>query len=331
MKVVACLARTLLLLFLTTFLSKAHGASASPSPIHGNIVSRWSSRRSLPTVIQTSASTSASASTNASRRSNVTTQEKSKPPLLSLLSADVLSAFISSALLSPLVTIIDKSVTLSAAGSMTLGSALKKNALTLISNPMKFVTSPEYVWICGLYSATYIAANTITTYCTLTSRPSSSPKLIGTTLVNIYACVSKDAAFAKMFGSCAPHSVPKRSLALFSLRDGGTIFSSFLLPQKLAAVFEVMGINHIQSLNVAQLTCPVVFQAVSAPIHLLGLDFYNRSPGELMGKTRMAASVDNYFPVVGARMLRVLPAFGIGGIGNRMLRAEMIKRIEGGL
>ena len=50
-----------------------------------------------------------------------------------------------------------------------------------------------------------------------------------------------------------------------------------------------------------------------------------------MGKTRMAASVDNYFPVVGARMLRVLPAFGIGGIGNRMLRAEMIKRIEGGL
>ena len=64
---------------------------------------------------------------------------------------------------------------------------------------------------------------------------------------------------------------------------------------------------------------------------LVGLDFYNRSPGELMGKTRMAASVDNYFPVVGARMLRVLPAFGIGGIGNRMLRAEMIKRIEGGL
>ena len=72
--VLKMIARTLLVLILTTLLSNIAHGTASRSFIHGNIVSRWSSsRRSLPTVIQTSATTSA---TTSSRRSNVTTQEK---------------------------------------------------------------------------------------------------------------------------------------------------------------------------------------------------------------------------------------------------------------
>ena len=62
---------------------------------------------------------------------------------------------------------------------------------------------------------------------------------------------------------------------------------------------------------------------------------YNRDAAEVArdGVGRLAASVKNYGPVCGARMLRVLPAFGIGGIGNRVLRsrvrAAVVRRHEG--
>ena len=251
--------------------------------------------------------------------------------LVPLLCIDVLSACTSSALLSPVVTVIDKSVTLSAAGKMTLGSAIKKNAKAMIAKPRAFLVSPEYMWIWGLYSATYIAANTVSTLCNRTNRPPATPKFAATTLTNIYACVSKDAAFARMFGSGPPRPVPARSLALFSARDAGTVFSSFLLPPRVAAFLASLGMPPSAALNTAQLACPVAFQALSAPVHLLGLDLYNRGPAELAagGPTRLGASFNNYLPVVGARMLRVLPAFGVGGIGNRVLRAEMIKWVGG--
>ena len=175
----------------------------------------------------------------------------------------------------------------------------------------------------------YAAANAISTCCDRAGRPSATPKLAGTTLVNICACVWKDAAFTRMFGAGPARSLPRRSLALFSVRDVGTVFASFLLPARLAGALEAAGAAPAAAMNAAQLACPVAFQALSAPVHLLGLDLYNWGPGELAGRTRLAASVDNYFPVLGARMARVLPAFGIGGIGNRMLRGEMLRRIEG--
>ena len=259
-------------------------------------------------------------------------KEPAGPSLQSLLAVDVLSAATSSALLSPFVTIIDKSIILTAAGSSTLGAALRTNGLRMVQSPAAFVRSPEYVWIFAVYSATYVAANTIDTVCTSALQlPAALPKFLGTTATNMYMCVSKDAAFAKMFGTKAARAVPMRSLALFSARDAATVFASFSLPPQAAAALETLGMEATAAINAAQLLCPVGIQAFTAPIHLLGLDLYNRDAHEALaeGVSRARASFRNYGPVTGARMFRILPAFGIGGIGNRMLRRRGRAALQG--
>ena len=133
-----------------------------------------------------------------------------------------------------------------------------------------------------------------------------------------------------MFGSGPPRVVPYASLGLFGARDAGTVFSSFLLPPRAAEALERAGVDKERAKNVAQIACPVAFQAVSAPVHLLGLDIYNRSAEEVKreGRSRISASFKDYGAVVGARMMRVLPAFGVGGIGNRVLKGELIRVIK---
>ena len=261
--------------------------------------------------------------------------ETAQPDLGPLLGVDLVAALTSATLLSPFVTIIDKSITMAAAGSKTLGAAMQSNVIAAGANPLKFVSSPEYLYITGVYFATYACANTIETIFKQNQRPTAIPKLVGTTTANIVTCVAKDAAFARMFGSKAAAAVPKRSLALFSARDGLTVFASFIFPPQLAQAMMNVGVNAGRALNSAQLACPVAVQLISTPIHLLGLDFYNRAPGSINlangDISRLRACFKNYVPVAGARMIRVLPAFGIGGIGNRMLRSrgnEMLRSIN---
>ena len=246
--------------------------------------------------------------------------------LLPLLGVDVASAVTSSALLSPFVTVIDKSIVMAAAGSKTLGTAVADTVVTAAKNPVKFFTSLEYLYICGVYATTYTAANAIETIWERRQQPTAIPKLVGTTVVNINTCVAKDASFAKMFGAKAPTAVPKRTLSLFSTRDGLTVFASFIFPPQMAAALQKMGVDSGTSLNLSQILAPVAVQLVSTPLHLLGLDFYNRAPGTLTGAAgelpRWRVCFKNYGAVAGARMLRVLPAFGIGGIGNRVLRTK---------
>lgn len=58
----------------------------------------------------------------------------------------------------------------------------------------------DFVWIWGLYTATYIAANGIDTVCNYNKVDSTYPKFVGTTAVNMPFCVLKDRAFTRMFG-----------------------------------------------------------------------------------------------------------------------------------
>jgi len=57
---------------------------------------------------------------------------------------------------------------------------------------------------------------------------------------------------------------------------------------------------------------------VAVPIHLMGLDLYNR-PDVTLGE-RISYIRSIYFSTVGLRMLRFLPAYGFGGIANIELR-----------
>lgn len=53
----------------------------------------------------------------------------------------------------------------------------------LFSRPHHFVRRLDFLWIWGLYTATYVAANTIDTVCQATEVNPSIPKFLGTTAV----------------------------------------------------------------------------------------------------------------------------------------------------
>ena len=72
------------------------------------------------------------------------------------------------------------------------------------------------------------------------------------------------------------------------------------------------------AMRVAQIVAPVSIQIIATPIHLLGLDLYNRP--DIQMKERVSYLKSIYANTAALRMLRFLPAFGIGGIVNIELR-----------
>ena len=97
----------------------------------------------------------------------------------------------------------------------------------------------------------------------------------------------------------------------FGLRDSMTVFSTFILAPAL-------GEAGIIDPTTAALACPIAMQWLSAPIHLLGLDMYNR-PGESAGsRARFIGS--EYLRTALARNARIFPAFSICPMINTPLR-----------
>jgi hypothetical protein len=71
--------------------------------------------------------------------------------------------------------------------------------------------------------------------------------------------------------------------------------------------------------TISQLACPAVMQVISTPLHLLGLDMYNNAkatPGQRFSLIRR-----EYVKSVLARVARIAPAFGVGGVGNAYVRS----------
>ena len=70
-------------------------------------------------------------------------------------------------------------------------------------------------------------------------------------------------------------------------------------------------------------------QWLQSPLHLLGLDFYNR-PG-MSTASRIAEIKGKYTPTALARSARIGPAFGVGKLLNDPLRARLQAGAEGSL
>ena len=74
-------------------------------------------------------------------------------------------------------------------------------------------------------------------------------------------------------------------------------------------------------MDVAIYNSPVISQIFTTPLHLVGLSMYNHPEGGL-GK-HLETLRTTYPPTVVLRMLRIIPAFSVGGVVNRSLRSEM--------
>ncbi len=228
-------------------------------------------------------------------------------------------------------------------------TSVRTSVQTLLLRPTTFLTSRPFGLISLVYFTTYITANTTDTLTsTLTARPAShttagASKFFATSAANMSLCLYKDSQFTRIFGPLNPpaatpvaalaqRSIPLASYALFALRDSLTVFASFNLPPRLAPLIPLSAEIEKQVCSratVAQLLTPAGAQLFSTPLHLLGLDLYNRPrAGTLEGLSRWRKVARDWGGSCLARMARVIPAFGVGGVVNSGVRRALMVKVE---
>jgi hypothetical protein len=231
-----------------------------------------------------------------------------------------------------------------ASGANTIACSIKTSLRSLFLRPHTIVLARPFAYIVMVYGGTYLTANTLDT-CVSTTRnlpashvTSGTAKFAASSTANVGLCVFKDQAFVRMFGppGIVPRAVPLASYALFTLRDCFTIFASFNVPplmgpwlnQRLSEDFK----KRMSGATVAQFVAPAVVQTMSTPLHLLGLDLYNKPSGGKDGvvtaRDRWLAVRRNWAVSVAARICRIVPAFGVGGVVNTKLRKSLMAGLE---
>jgi hypothetical protein len=231
-----------------------------------------------------------------------------------------------------------------ASGRSPLMTSLKSSLRRLLLRPHTVLLSKPFALIFMLYGGTYLTANTLdTTVSTTQSRPathvtSGTGKFLASSAANIGLCIYKDNVFVRLFGppGVVPRAVPAASLALFAVRDCLTIFASFNVPPLLGPVLTRHLGDEVQRFatgqTLAQFAAPAAVQAFSTPLHLLGLDIYNR-PTAAAGRDgsgwmdRWAIVKKNWGISVAARVCRIVPAFGVGGVVNFKVRRSLMERL----
>ncbi|KAF1772497.1 hypothetical protein JG687_00007916 [Phytophthora cactorum] len=243
------------------------------------------------------------------------------------LVVDTAAAMAASLGVAPFITIVDRAIIENASGARSLGRGLKELSADFVKHPLRFIGKREFHLIFGLYTATYVTANVVDSVCEYAETDNQMPKFIGTTAVNMSLCIAKDRAFARMFGVIAPAAFPLTSIGLFAVRDSMTCGASFNAPKVLAKKIEDKGLMEKSGANTfAQLVCPAAVQFLSTPLHLLGLDLYNNK-GHTMAR-RVGFVQREYVKSVLARIGRIGPAFGIGGVGNAYIRNTLRAKLD---
>jgi hypothetical protein len=242
-----------------------------------------------------------------------------KIPLSNLLAIEWSSAIASSAMVAPFISIIDKAIFSNASGREPLSKSIVSGLSTLVTKPIYFFRQPSFLFIWGVYSGTYVVANTIQGICDRDEIPWQIPKFIGSSTANVTLSVLKDLYFTRAFGVGSIRPVPLISYQLYMVRDCMTIGASFNLPDIVASkIVESSSISPFAAATAAQLITPCAIQFLSSPLHLLGMDIYNR--GSASWPERRSFIAREYVKTSFARVGRIFPAFGIGGVANKFLR-----------
>lgn len=92
----------------------------------------------------------------------------------------------------------------------------------------------------------------------------------------------------------------------------------------------------MSSASAAQFVIPAAVQVISTPLHLLGLDLYNRPGVSMLGgrdagmgeEGRLRKVFGNWGVSAVARMGRIVPAFGVGGVVNGKVRGWGMGKLE---
>lgn len=213
--------------------------------------------------------------------------------------------------------------------------SIKASFSQLLLRPHKYVASKPFALILMVYGGTYLSANFLDTFKSTTrARPASRTsagfdKFAATSVANVGLTMIKDSQFTKMYGTVSARPVPPITLFTFALRDSLTIFASFNLPPLIAPNLPLSEAaeKYISRTSAAQFLAPAGIQLFSTPLHLLGLDLYNRNGDKTMADRMRKVRVD-WLKSSLARVCRIVPAFGFGGVVNNSLRLRFQKQLE---
>ncbi|KAJ4149346.1 hypothetical protein NW754_000786 [Fusarium falciforme] len=259
--------------------------------------------------------------------------------------ADAASAASAASLVAPLIAIIDRSIMENASGRNTLAASIKSSLRTLLLRPHTLLLSKPTALIFCLYGGTYLTANAVdTASSTVSNRPASAvtagtTKFAASSAASIGVCIYKDQVFVRLFGppGVTPRPVPMASYGLFALRDCLTIFASFNVPPLLGPYLDQRFTDEVKKrvsgLYAAQFMAPAMVQFISTPMHLLGLDLYNRPASGPAGavvslRDRWDIIRRNWLISSVARICRIVPAFGVGGVVNMKVRKNLMTKLE---
>jgi hypothetical protein len=242
-------------------------------------------------------------------------------PLLVRIGLESVIAIISATSVAPIISIVDKAIVSNASGLEPLVPCILNGFKTLFTKPFYFIKQPSFLMILGVYSGTYIVGNCTDAACDRAKRSSFYPKFVTSSVANVTLSVLKDKQFAKMFSKgVIEKPLPKLSYFLFATRDSATIFASFSLPKPTSQFIQRhFDISPFIADSSVQLFTPIAMQILSTPLHLYGLDIYNREVVSNF-QERIEFIKREYAKTVLARMSRILPAYGFGGIINSHLR-----------
>ncbi len=244
------------------------------------------------------------------------------------LTCEVSSALLSAFTVTPIVKIVDISVTTGQSGKAPVFTTAFNFVKSLITSPRQFFTSKYFGWIYLVYGATYTANNTLDSLCKIYHLNETVMKLTFVTAVNMTTSIMKDAAFAKYFGTKPPSKIPFITYCIWFVRDMLSIAAAFVLPEKASAYLQKKkNISKNKADVSAQFSVPIGMQVVLLPIHLLGLDIYNNNVSPLGDRAKRIFK--NYFPSLPLRFIRMASAYGIGGVTNKKLRNKFISHYEG--
>ncbi|KAI0966265.1 hypothetical protein F4678DRAFT_297270 [Xylaria arbuscula] len=257
------------------------------------------------------------------------------------LGADAVSAACAASLIAPVISMVDRSIMENTSGRSTLGESLKASLRTLFTRPHTMLFSRPVALIFMLYGGTYLTANTLdTATSTVRGQPathvsSGTAKFAASSTANVGLCIYKDQVYVRLFGPGGPpRPVPLPTFALFGLRDCLTIFASFNVPPLLGPVvserLSAEMRRRVSGETIAQFVAPAAVQLFSTPIHLLGLDLYNRprGAGGVSWADRWTLIRKNWLISCAARVGRIVPAFGLGGTVNMKVRRNLMERLS---
>ena len=237
---------------------------------------------------------------------------------------EIIAASASSCAIAPLVAVIDQAITSNASGRERMLTSVLNSVRFMCTSPVRFMKSPSVLIMFGVYAGTYSMANLVDASFELYGQGQSnaheSTKMAAVSATNISLINAKDIAFARLFGQGPSRPFPRISMGLFMVRDSCTIAATFSPIPGLVSKHMLQPLGVASPDTLAMLLTPMSVQALSAPLHLLGLDLYNRN--NVAWKDRLAFIRREFVSTAIFRMARALPAFGLGGVINKHLRSQ---------